>query len=241
MTVSKTRIRSADGTVTSGPAGIDCGNTCEQRFLNDTLVTLTATPVTNARFAGWQGGGCSGEDPICVVQMNQARTVKATFAPIEFQLNITKLGTGTGTVNSTPSGVNCGENCSQNFDIGTQVTLTATPNSDSAFTGWGGRCSGTDACVITMTENVSVSATFEREFTLTVSKTRIREADGTIASAPVGINCGDVCEQRFLNDTAVTLTATPVVNARFVSWGASAPSSRLYRANNNQRSRAFPH
>ncbi len=168
LTVSKTRIRDADGTVTSAPAGIACGDVCELRYLNETLVTLTATPATNARFIGWQGGGCSGEAPTCTVRMNQARAVRATFAPVEFQLNITKLGTGAGTVSSAPSGVNCGNTCDQSFDIGTEVTLTVTPDSNSAFTGWSGDCLGTDTCTITITENVNVSATFERLYALVV-------------------------------------------------------------------------
>ena len=48
------------GTVTSSPAGINCGATCSANFNNGSSVTLTASPATGSSFAGWSGGGCSG-------------------------------------------------------------------------------------------------------------------------------------------------------------------------------------
>ena len=76
------------------------------------------------------------------------------------QLTVTESGTGTGTVASSPSGINCGSTCSANYNGGTVVTLTATPSGGSTFTGWGGGCSGTGACVVTMNAATSVMATF---------------------------------------------------------------------------------
>ena len=53
-------------------------------------------------------------------------------------------GTGSGTVTSSPAGISCGSTCSSSFTQGTAVTLTASPNVGSTFTGWGGSgCSGT--------------------------------------------------------------------------------------------------
>jgi hypothetical protein len=77
-----------------------------------------------------------------------------------FTLAVTKSGTGTGTVTSSPSGISCGSTCSENFSSGTVVNLTATPDSGSTFAGWSGACSGTGACSVTMDAAKSVSATF---------------------------------------------------------------------------------
>lgn len=66
------------GTVTSSPTGINCGATCSASFASGTSVTLTATPATSSTFTGWSGGGCSGTGS-CVVTMDAAKTVTATF------------------------------------------------------------------------------------------------------------------------------------------------------------------
>lgn len=42
---------------------------------------------------------------------------------------LTPSGTGTGTITSSPSGINCGTACSASYDTTSQVTLNATPAS----------------------------------------------------------------------------------------------------------------
>ena len=65
------------GTVTSTPAGVDCGITCEAYFAPGSVVTLTATPVAGSIFTGWTGA-CTTTP--CVVTMSAAMSVSATFA-----------------------------------------------------------------------------------------------------------------------------------------------------------------
>jgi len=77
-----------------------------------------------------------------------------------FGLTVSRAGTGSGSVTSTPAGIVCGDDCSESYDYGTVVTLTATANTGSTFTGWGGACSGTADCVVTMDAAKSVTATF---------------------------------------------------------------------------------
>ncbi len=66
------------GTVTSNPAGIECGSTCSSGYSTGEEVTLSAEPAAGSEFAGWSGGGCSGTGP-CVVTVNADTTVTATF------------------------------------------------------------------------------------------------------------------------------------------------------------------
>lgn len=65
------------GTVTSSPAGIDCGPSCSAEF-NAGAVTLTATPAS--RFKSW-GGACSGTAATCALNLTAAAAVTATFEP----------------------------------------------------------------------------------------------------------------------------------------------------------------
>jgi Divergent InlB B-repeat domain len=67
------------GRVTSQPAGIDCGSTCNANYAASTSVTLTAAPAQNQVLQAW-GGACSGSAATCTVVMSAARNVTATFA-----------------------------------------------------------------------------------------------------------------------------------------------------------------
>jgi hypothetical protein len=75
-------------------------------------------------------------------------------------LSVSRTGDGSGTVTSSPAGIDCGAACSAAFGYGTVVTLTPTATSGSRFTGWSGACSGTGTCEVTMTQARDVSATF---------------------------------------------------------------------------------
>jgi len=57
-----------------------------------------------------------------------------TTLPSTYTLTVSKTGTGSGTV--TDTGINCGTDCSEAYNLGTSVTLTATPDANSTFAGW---------------------------------------------------------------------------------------------------------
>ena len=69
---------SGGGRVSSQPQGIDCGTTCRAAFDAATSVTLTATPASGQRFAGW-GGACAGSASTCTLTMDADRTASAQF------------------------------------------------------------------------------------------------------------------------------------------------------------------
>jgi hypothetical protein len=75
-------------------------------------------------------------------------------------LTVTTSSPGSGSVTSSPAGINCGSACSASFESATSVTLTATAASGSVFAGWSGDCSGTGTCQVTMSQARSVTATF---------------------------------------------------------------------------------
>lgn len=85
-------------------------------------------------------------------------------------LTVFKSGAGLGTVSG--NGISCGSNCTETFDADTAVILTASPTSESAFTGWsGGGCSGAGlSCLLLVNGDTTVTATFEVEPPAVVSR-----------------------------------------------------------------------
>ncbi len=208
--------RTGSGTVTSAPAGINCGSDCSQSYTSGTSVTLTATPAAGYTFSGWNGGGCSGTGA-CTVAMTMARSTTATFTAVNYTLTVSR--TGSGSVTSTPAGIACGSDCSEGYTSGTSVSLNAVAASGYTFGGWGGACSGTGGCTVSMTSARNVTATFNAiaNYTLTVSST----GSGTVTSAPAGISCGTDCTQNYASGTSVTLTATAASSYMFAGWGGA--------------------
>jgi hypothetical protein len=79
VTLAVVKTGSGSGTVTSVPAGIDCGATCAADFPANSTVTVTGTPAVGSVLRELTGGGCSGAEP-CPVSLTAPTTVTATFA-----------------------------------------------------------------------------------------------------------------------------------------------------------------
>ena len=160
LTVSK--LGTGNGTVISDLPGINCGTTCSGSFNPETVVTLTAAPDSGSVFAGWSGA-CSGMGA-CSITMDGDKTAIAVFnlqEQSQFTLTVVKSGTGSGTVSSSPRGINCGTDCSEIYSKVQKVRLTAKPDRDSTFSGWsGGGCSGTGTCEITVDSPTVIAASF---------------------------------------------------------------------------------
>ena len=140
---------SGTGTVSNNPFATS--------YTPGTSVTLTAAPDSGSSFAGWSGA-CTGTST-CTVTMSTARSVTATFNLIaSYSLTTSTTGTGVGAITASPAG--------PTYYDGTAVTLTATAESGSSFTGWSGACSGTSAtCTVTMNADKTVTGTFTRNIT----------------------------------------------------------------------------
>lgn len=121
---------------------------------NNRSFTDTSSPSSS-----WYSGQSSGVS-VTSIGASGATMTATLAAPSGNTLSVTKAGSGSGTVTSAPAGISCGSTCTASFTSGTSVTLTATPASGSTFGGWGGSCSGTGACTVTMTTTRAVTATF---------------------------------------------------------------------------------
>lgn len=218
-TLSVLKAGAGSGTVTSNPAGINCGATCSNAFDTDTDVTLTATPDAGSIFIGWSGA-CSGTGT-CDVTMDAAKSVTATFDSSTKILSVSKTGLGAGTVTSNPVGISCGATCSTSFANNTSVTLTASADTGSTFTGWSGVCSGTGTCTVTLDATKLVIANFDSTTVKTLSVLKAGSGAGTVTSTDIYINCGTACEHSYNNNTVVTLSASPNASSTFAGWSGA--------------------
>jgi hypothetical protein len=157
--------------------------------------------------------------------VTSARSVTATFTPTTTQnvLTVATVGTGAGSVQSQPTGIQCPSTCVSTFPAGTLVTLTATPAAGSVFGGWSGACTGTSpTCTVSMSAAASATASFSAvvaSYPLTAAATGA--GTGTITSSPAGIACPTNCSVNFPAGTVVTLTAAPTGTSLFAGWGGA--------------------
>lgn len=146
-------------------------------------------------------------------------------------LTVTRAGDGGGSVTSNPPGISCGSDCSQHYTAGTVVTLTASENSQSVFTGWTAPCSGTGTCSVTMDAATTITATFSALRILTVEVRSETTAFGGSGAGTVtgtgNLSCfvsgggTRTCSVRLATGTQAVLTATPNSGDEFAGWGGA--------------------
>ena len=161
FTLTVGKAGAGSGTVASNPVGISCGADCSESYTSGTMVTLTPTAATGSVFGSWNG--CTSvSGTTCTVSMNAAKSVTATFNLQFFPLTVVKTGAITGTVSSSPAGINCGSTCTASFASNAVVTLTASPTLPVSSVTWTGCDSSSGrTCTVATGRARSVTAAFK--------------------------------------------------------------------------------
>jgi len=204
--------------VIQGPEVHACGNDCTGTYRDDIGVNLDVQPAADSSFVEWLG------DDDCAdghVSMNADKTCIAVFDLQTHILAVSTAGDGSGSVTSDPAGIDCGADCSQAYPVGSEITLTATPDGGSVFTGWGGvDCGGGE---VTITDaDVHCTAVFDlQRFTLTLTV----EGDGTgtanASNAHDSLTCDThdaQCSQDYLAGTQLALHSLSDPFSVFGGW-----------------------
>lgn len=181
------------GTVTSSPAGIDCGADCIQTYSAGTSVVLTATPSAGNAFNGWSGDCASdGTSPTSGVVMDADRNCTATFITAGVS-SLAVSVTGGGTVTSDIPGIDCGTDCYEEYTAGQGVGLTAVPNSGWLFDQWTGDCvffsSNPTFAVATVRGSTTCNAFFVSPTNPVTLTLQVMGDAGTISEALAGFSC----------------------------------------------------
>ena len=117
-------------------------------FASGTQVSLTATPNSGYSFSGWSNG--STANPLNVT-LNSNTTITANFEVLINSYTLTVLSSEGGSVTGG------GE-----YEEGTEVTISATPEEGYEFTGWSDGETSLSR-VVTISSDISISAIFQAD------------------------------------------------------------------------------
>jgi hypothetical protein len=167
-------------TISGVPSWLAASSTSGTVSASAATVTFTVNAGANALSPATYSATITFTD---TTNNDTAQTTSATLtvnapAPVTYPLSVAV--SGSGAVTDTSGAIHCGSICSADFSSGTRVTLTATPSGGASFTNWGGACSGSGSCQITMNSPASVTALFSSPGgSLPVSRTWVSAALGS--------------------------------------------------------------
>ena len=210
-TLTVTKTGTGGGTVTSSPAGINCGSGCSALFNSGVSVALTAISNTGSTFTGWSGDCTGTVSPVSVI-MDSAKTCTAEFV----------INTYTVTPSAGANG-SISQNTPQTVTYNTTTAFTVTPNTGyqiASVSGCGGTLTDNTYTTGPITANCTVTAAFQLpQCVLTVNTTG--SGSGTVSGGGT-YDCG----------TSHDITAAVAAGSTFTGWsgdctGTDSPLSVL--------------
>jgi hypothetical protein len=132
--------------------GGSCPGDCSREVSHGQLLALQAVSDPHAAFAGWSVPECPGLVPTCLLSVDRALTVTASFEAYEFLLTVDRTGAGFAMLDySTGERHGC-DQCSVIVPRGRSVRVIPTVSSANGFKQFGGDCQGEEprGCTVVM-------------------------------------------------------------------------------------------
>ncbi len=163
-----------------------------------TGIAVTATAASGWTFSSWFGD-LSGNTSPTTITMNSNKDITAVFTQDVYTLTTSICGSGSISTDAFNP-----------YLSGSVITLTATPDSGQAFSGWSGSITNSSTTTtITMNANKSVTATFTQiYYTLNTS---VAAGNGNVTPSSNSYASGSV----------VQVNATPNTNWAFFNWSGN--------------------
>ena len=234
LSITITKAAPTEHTVTVTTEGGGTASASPAKAAAGTEITLTAMPNEGYHFKEWQviSGNVTIKDNKFTMPDSDVE-VKAVFekdapAPTEFIVTVTSGGNGTASASPAKAAA------------GTEITLTATPNTGYHFKEWqviSGNVTIKDDKFLMPDSNVEVKAIFEEdappaptEHTVTVTSS----GNGTASASPAKAVAG----------AEITLSATPDKGYHLKEWqvisgGVSIKDNKFTMPNNNVEIKAI--
>ncbi len=246
LTVNKNG--SGSGTVTSNPAGIECGTTCSKDFLSGLDVLLSATASPGSEFTGWSGD-CSGIASQTTVKMDADKACVAQFKRLH-TMQADATGNGEGSF-SIESGSIYMKKYPNSNTISTQVTegssvvfkATASPSSTVSWgdcVAKGGTVLGNGTSSATCTfSNINADKTVTATFTLNqyrITAKATGTGQGNISSNVGGIDyvypANNTGTTSFLNHGSKIILKAKAASGDTVYWPDCVAAGGVVSGNN---------
>ena len=222
LSITITKAAPAEHTITVTTEGNGTASASPAKAAAGTEITLTATPDTGYHFKEWQvisGGVTIVDDKFTMPDSNVE--IKAIFeedappAPTEHTVTVTSGGNGTASASHAKA------------VVGTEITLTTTPNEGYHFKEWqviSGNVTIKDDKFLMPDSNVEIKAIFEKdapptptEYTVTVTSS----GNGTASASPSKAVAG----------AEITLSATPDKGYHLKEWQVESPTGLVITNN----------
>lgn len=223
---------SGSGTVKNLKNNINCsGSSCVNTLEEGSSLTLKALPAEGFEFDHWESQCVDSTSPSCSLTISNDLTIIAVFKvivpePSYYSLNMGV--SGAGSIQNTQHNINCSSNtCQSMLEEGSKLALNAAPATGYEFDRWEVQCIGSTSpsCSLTMNSNLSLIAVFKLKpvhFTLSINVV----GNGTVQNIANSITCsGASCSKELLQDTNLTLMATPAEGYEFDHWELSCNNS----------------
>ena len=191
-------------------------------------VSLTASPAEGYAFSGWTGDASGSTNPLSV-SMTSDKNITASFIRLQYSLGVNIIGSGTVSQVLVESAEK-----NTDYDSGSTVRLTATPETGWLFYGWSGSTTETTSEIdVVMEGTKAFTATFEEQLSQVIGlddvffgtgKWKIRRPKGggrpsqeeKKASKQALANC-ELLEIIFRTDGSFTIvTGTTTVTGQFI-------------------------
>lgn len=233
-TVSNPGLRSL--TITGVSIGGANGNAFFKQ--NDSCSSTVLAPLSSCQFKLYFTPQSAGaKSAVITVNSNSAAgpataTVTGTGVDVFYSLTITKTGTGLGTVHSDGGSISWNNTIgTATYSSGRGVTLTATAEATSSFSGWSGEgCSGTGTCYLVMDANRSVTAGFSMHDYVRLGSATTPYASLNLAYAAAQDNAViKALGREFVEDLTLDQPVTVILQGGYVAgFGSRSGSTTLY-------------
>jgi hypothetical protein len=234
-TLSRTHTGQGNNPVATPSKSTECGT---GQFVAGENITLTATPATGWRVAGWSGtnndGSAATTNTVTMPAADHSVSVAYEQAPPTcYTLTRNHSGQGNNPVATPALSAGCGTG---QYVAGELVTLTATPATGWRVAGWSGTnndaSTATTNTVTMPAANHTVSVLYEQAPPTCYTLTRNHSGQGNnpVATPALSAGCGT---GQYVAGELVTLTATPATDWYVTSWsgtnndGSTATSNTL--------------